>query len=200
LLVRRYHPEFDLREAALLMNVASPLLLDQGTFTAQADIDAHVAMMLELVDDPSRADLRLRLGVDDDVMDPMKRWAVVSRWLTELVYPSAFLDATDPAPSENAAAETAEPAMYASVATTLLSGTHVAVSYPERQRSGTGAQGERARAMSTQAAAAAPAATPLECTEVSSHLNALRSCPGTLRVPRVLDSTSGLTALCVLTD
>ena len=36
------------------MNVASQLLIKQGTFTAQADIDEHVKLMLELADDPTR--------------------------------------------------------------------------------------------------------------------------------------------------
>jgi GMP synthase (glutamine-hydrolysing) len=83
----QYHPEFDLKESALLMNVASRLLIDQGTFTDQADIDAHVELMLELADDPSRADLRLRLGIDDDVLDTDKRCAAPARWLSEMVYP-----------------------------------------------------------------------------------------------------------------
>lgn len=83
----QFHPEFDLKEAALLMNVASQLLIDQGTFTTQDDIDAHVQMMLKLADNPSRDDLRLRLGIDEDVLDEERRYFAPERWLTELVYP-----------------------------------------------------------------------------------------------------------------
>jgi GMP synthase (glutamine-hydrolysing) len=63
----QYHPEFDLAEAARLMQVASPLLLDQGTFQTQSDIEDYASQMLELAQDPARLDLRLRLGIDDDV-------------------------------------------------------------------------------------------------------------------------------------
>lgn len=111
----QYHPEFDLREAALLMNVASALLIKQGTFTAQADIDEHVKLMLELADDPTREDLRLRLGIDDDVLDADKRCAAPARWLTELVYPRASQRPRNCGATEHLAPYTAAPGVASTV-------------------------------------------------------------------------------------
>lgn len=89
----QYHPEFDLGDAARKMLAAAPLLIGQGTFTSEADVLNHADMMFELAEDPTRMDLKLRLGVDEDVLDPEIRESAVSRWMTDLVYPLAEIDA-----------------------------------------------------------------------------------------------------------
>lgn len=77
----QYHPEYELVDVAALSIARQAQLLGQGSLHDEADADRWRAELLALHADPSRADLRFRLGIDDDVLDPAIRWREVENWL-----------------------------------------------------------------------------------------------------------------------
>ena len=85
----QYHPEYDLREIALLARVRAPGLVAQGTFHDAAAAEAWAAEVETLADDGKRSDLAWRLGVDRDVLDPALRHREVANWIERVVKPRA---------------------------------------------------------------------------------------------------------------
>jgi GMP synthase (glutamine-hydrolysing) len=85
----QYHPEYDLREIALLARVRAPGLVAQGTFRDAAAAEAWAGDVEALADDDRRTDLAWRLGVDRDVLDPALRHREVANWIEAVVKPRA---------------------------------------------------------------------------------------------------------------
>ena len=81
----QYHPEYDLIDVARLGILRGPQLISQGFFADAARVDAYLADLEALQADRARADLRYRLAVDDDVLDPERRTVEVRNWLERLV-------------------------------------------------------------------------------------------------------------------
>ena len=77
----QYHPEYQLADVAALSIARQAQLIAQGSLRDQADADAWRAELLALHADPSRGDLRFRLGIDDDVLDPTIRTRELDNWL-----------------------------------------------------------------------------------------------------------------------
>lgn len=81
----QYHLEYDLHEMARLMFTRADKLVDLGFFEDRDAALRHVDSLEELHDDPSRKDLRWRLGIDDDLLDPDVRQIEVRNWIRSLV-------------------------------------------------------------------------------------------------------------------
>ncbi|MFO7561928.1 MAG: type 1 glutamine amidotransferase [Enhygromyxa sp.] len=77
----QYHLEYELVDVADLSIARQAQLIAQGSLRDEADAERWRAELLALHADPSRADLRFRLGIDDDVLDPAIRWREVENWL-----------------------------------------------------------------------------------------------------------------------
>jgi len=77
----QYHPEYDLREMARLALLRGDELVAQGHFAGPAEVQAWVRDMEALHADPSREDLRDRLGLDATLLDPALREVEVGNWL-----------------------------------------------------------------------------------------------------------------------
>lgn len=81
----QYHPEFDLRSMGRLMAARKAALLREGLYRTEEEADAHLRDIEDLAADPARTDLRWRLGVDEDVLDPTRRQVEFANWLREAV-------------------------------------------------------------------------------------------------------------------
>jgi len=77
----QYHPEYALADIAALSIAREAQLLAQGFWPTPADADRYRAELLALQAEPDRADLRLRLGIDDDLLEPSIRTREVANWI-----------------------------------------------------------------------------------------------------------------------
>ena len=77
----QYHPEYELADVAALSIAREAQLIAQGSLRDEADAERWRSEVLALHVEPSRADLRFRLGVDDDLLDPTTRTREVHNWL-----------------------------------------------------------------------------------------------------------------------
>ncbi len=85
----QYHPEYDLHAMARLIVAREEILVREGFFKNHDDMMKHVEHMQALHQSPDRQDLRRRLAVDDDIIDPGIRQCEVKNWLRRLVIPTA---------------------------------------------------------------------------------------------------------------
>jgi GMP synthase (glutamine-hydrolysing) len=83
----QYHPEFDLRELAVIMRRMSGRLVAEGFCASQEAVRAHVEDLEGLHEDPSRSDLAWRHGLDAQVLDPVRRLAEIRNFITHRVQP-----------------------------------------------------------------------------------------------------------------
>lgn len=83
----QYHPEFDLRHMARLINAYADAMIGQGFYADEAALAAHTADWETLADHPERNDLAWRLGIEGDVLDPYRRCREIGNWLTRAVRP-----------------------------------------------------------------------------------------------------------------
>ncbi|RLB57643.1 MAG: type 1 glutamine amidotransferase [Deltaproteobacteria bacterium] len=83
----QYHPEYSLHDMARLIVARRQRLLDEGFFTDEIAFQTYVTDLETLHDQPERRDLRWRLGIDDDVLDPSRRQLEFRNWLERLVLP-----------------------------------------------------------------------------------------------------------------
>jgi GMP synthase (glutamine-hydrolysing) len=77
----QYHPEYQLADVAALSIARQAQLIAQGSLRDQADAERWRSELLALHADPGRMDLRFRLGVDEDVLDPAIRMCEIANWL-----------------------------------------------------------------------------------------------------------------------
>jgi GMP synthase (glutamine-hydrolysing) len=83
----QYHPEYDLRGMACLIQAREAILVKLGFYRDHDDLVAHVNRMTALCDAPQRKDLRWQLAVDDDILDPRVRQGEFINWLNTFVTP-----------------------------------------------------------------------------------------------------------------
>ena len=84
----QYHPEYDLREMARLTWCRLEKLQALGFFNDRDAGEAYVALLETLHQDPSRADIAWRLGIDDDILNVDVRRREMKNWITKLVLPT----------------------------------------------------------------------------------------------------------------
>ncbi|MEX0693640.1 MAG: type 1 glutamine amidotransferase [Rhodospirillales bacterium] len=80
----QYHPEFDLPHLANLYRRYADDMLSQGYFIDRDALETYANELRALHQDPSRLDLRWRLGIDDDVLDPDLRCREIRNWVISL--------------------------------------------------------------------------------------------------------------------
>ncbi len=83
----QYHPEFDLRQIAVLMRRRSARLVKDGFAETVGEIEAVSADFLRLHQDPTRRDLSWRYGIGRDVLEPDRHRREFANWLSVKVAP-----------------------------------------------------------------------------------------------------------------
>jgi GMP synthase (glutamine-hydrolysing) len=77
----QYHPEFSLAEMAAILDRRRRLLVDEGFFLTAEAAGAYASELKTLHDDPSQRDLAWRHGLDDEVLDPVRRTAEIRNFI-----------------------------------------------------------------------------------------------------------------------
>lgn len=77
----QYHPEISLAEVAASLRREAEMLTEKGYASDRRDIEEHAAHIEDLAREPSRRDLRWRLGVCDDVTDPTRSRLDITNFL-----------------------------------------------------------------------------------------------------------------------
>ena len=85
----QYHPEYDLREIAIVIRRYGDRLVEDGTFPSGAARDQASNELSELGRDPGRSDLAAKYGLGDSVLDAGIRHREILNWLTLKVGPAA---------------------------------------------------------------------------------------------------------------
>jgi GMP synthase (glutamine-hydrolysing) len=80
----QYHPEYDLHEVASLARLRKQELVAQKTFRDVDAADRYIADLEALHAEPSREDLKQRLGIGAGVLDVAIRTLEVRNWLASL--------------------------------------------------------------------------------------------------------------------
>jgi GMP synthase (glutamine-hydrolysing) len=83
----QYHPEYDLNEIATVMQRYGARLVDAGFFADTAALNRFVNDLRILHANPTRKDLAWLYGIGEDVLDPARRRAELTRWLEVQVRP-----------------------------------------------------------------------------------------------------------------
>ena len=81
----QYHPEYNLHEMARLIFCRIDGLIELGFFKKPKDAHYLVDRFEELYIEPGRRDLRMQLGIDDDILSEDVRQCEFSNWIKEIV-------------------------------------------------------------------------------------------------------------------
>ncbi|GGH29640.1 hypothetical protein GCM10007036_39710 [Alsobacter metallidurans] len=84
----QYHPEFSLRELAVILCRYGRHLVAEGFCRGEGDHGRYVDELMALHDEPSRQDLAWRHGLDAEVLDPTKRLTEIRNFLDMRVRPT----------------------------------------------------------------------------------------------------------------
>jgi GMP synthase (glutamine-hydrolysing) len=84
----QYHPEFTLYEMARLLSARKAALTKEGFFNEEDEVEALVAKMTTLSQQPDNDTLRTELKIGEDILSDNIRQAEVHNWLKYLVIPS----------------------------------------------------------------------------------------------------------------
>lgn len=77
----QYHPEYNLYEMGRLIAARDEALVREGHFEDAAAVKAYAIDMMALYADPSSVELRERLDVGDDIIEPAIRQIELRNWL-----------------------------------------------------------------------------------------------------------------------
>lgn len=77
----QYHPEYNLHEMGRLIAARAEALVREGHFADAGAVDSYASDMMALYANPDSAELRDRLGVGDDIIDPAIRQVELRNWL-----------------------------------------------------------------------------------------------------------------------
>lgn len=77
----QYHPEFDLKYMAMLVQKYKQMLVDEEICSDEAAVDQLSSDYLNVHNDQSRDDLKARHKMGLDVLDPCHRLQEISNWL-----------------------------------------------------------------------------------------------------------------------
>jgi len=80
----QYHPEFDLRQVALLMELYADDMIAQRLYADRADLEAGIGKWRMLAADPANVGLAWQLGLDDDTINDDFRRLELANWLRQL--------------------------------------------------------------------------------------------------------------------
>ena len=82
----QYHPEFSLRELAVILERRVEILVAGGFCDSLEDAAAYVADLIALDAEP-RPDLAWRHGLDEEVLDPARRTREIRNFISKRVKP-----------------------------------------------------------------------------------------------------------------
>jgi len=85
----QYHPEYNLYEIARLIIAREERLTREKYFNNHEDMMEYVENLESIYKDPSRKDLRWKLGIDDDLLSDDIRELEFVNWLKKQVSPNA---------------------------------------------------------------------------------------------------------------
>lgn len=90
----QYHPELEVRDVARLMLTPATRkrLVDQGSFASDEELVRYSKDLEQAQLDPNDTELRRRLRLDDDILDPARRSRELANWLQHLVVPTMARD------------------------------------------------------------------------------------------------------------
>lgn len=77
----QYHPEYNLHEMGRLIAARAEALVREGHFPDEEAVASYASDMKALHANPDSAELRKRLGVGDDIIDPKIREVELRNWL-----------------------------------------------------------------------------------------------------------------------
>jgi len=77
----QYHPEYNLYEMGRLIAARAEALVREGHFPDEGSVAAYAADMIALHSDPTNEELRDRIDVGDDIIDPVIRETELRNWL-----------------------------------------------------------------------------------------------------------------------
>jgi GMP synthase (glutamine-hydrolysing) len=83
----QYHPEFSLRELAIILERRVEILVGEGFCETLEDAAAYVADLMALHAEPERPDLAWRHGLDREVLDPERRTREIRNFVERRVRP-----------------------------------------------------------------------------------------------------------------
>ncbi len=83
----QYHPEYNFLEMGRLIAARAKPLVTEGFFESETDVQTYAAQMKALHRDPTDAELRTSLTVDDNIIDPVQREQELRNWIDYLVLP-----------------------------------------------------------------------------------------------------------------
>ena len=81
----QYHPEFDLQQLGQLYTLYADDMIEQGFFADKAALDAYVAKLSALANNPADTGLAWQLGVDEDITDDQRRRHEIINWIETCV-------------------------------------------------------------------------------------------------------------------
>jgi GMP synthase (glutamine-hydrolysing) len=84
----QYHPEYSFREIAAILDGRPDTLVREGFFVDAPGAHAYVEDLLALDADPGRREIAWRLGLGDDVLDPLRRRAELINFVEAWVRPA----------------------------------------------------------------------------------------------------------------
>jgi GMP synthase (glutamine-hydrolysing) len=83
----QYHPEFSLRELAVILERRVEILVGEGFCDRLEDAAAYVSDLMALHAEPARSDLAWRYGLDCEVLDPERRTREIRNFVEQRVRP-----------------------------------------------------------------------------------------------------------------
>ena len=84
----QYHPEFSLQELSVILDRYKPTLLAECFLRTEEDHAAYVAELRAMGDDPTRHDLAWKHGLDQEILDPVKRVTELRNFIAHYVKPT----------------------------------------------------------------------------------------------------------------
>ncbi len=80
----QYHPEYRLHDIAAMIRRHGQILVTEGFFTSLIELERYADDLSALDGDHRRRDIAWRLGLGDDIVDPMVRQLELSNWIDHL--------------------------------------------------------------------------------------------------------------------
>lgn len=85
----QYHPEFDLAQLSMLMELYNTDMVKQGFFANEAECAAYKDKLDRLCANPSDGPSAWQLGIDGDVLDDKMRRAEIINWINHQIIKSS---------------------------------------------------------------------------------------------------------------
>jgi GMP synthase (glutamine-hydrolysing) len=84
----QYHPDYNMRDLAGITQAISPIMLDEGFFKNEADLQTYCADFRALHDDPNNKPLAWKYGFDETLLSQDLREKELQNWLKFQVKPT----------------------------------------------------------------------------------------------------------------